>query len=626
MSTVLQNRQQVFPTGLVALGIVFGDIGTSPLYAVRQCFFGVNSVAASHSNVVGVLSLVFWALLVVISAKYVLLVMKQNNRGEGGIMALVALLRPMAKRFRHVRIILVPLGLFGAALLFGDGSITPAISVLSAVEGLSAINDNWTEWVLPATVVILAALFLLQHRGTTGIGRIFGPVMLLWFVVIALLGIGGIMQNPAVLEALNPLHGAGFLAQNGLAGYLVLGTVFLVVTGGEAMYADLGHFGLGPIRGSWFCIVLPALVLNYFGQGALILRHPYEAAHPFYHLAPPDLRIALVVLATTATIIASQAVISATYSLTSQAMQLGVLPRMRVIHTSTDQRGQIYIPLVNWLLMFATLALVVTFNSSSDLGAAYGLAVSLDMAITTVLAALIAWRYSDRPRTALAFFAVFLVVDCAFLGANLFKFVDGGWYPILVGVVVFLTMTSWRQGRQALNRRTDDSRLSFRAFVAEHLTNGVHRIPGTAVFLTPETEEVPLVLVHHLSHHHVLHKNVILLTVVTEDMPHVPASDRFDLRDQAHGCYRLILRYGYMQSPNVPVALRLCEHLGLPIDLGETTYYLGRETPVPTQRGLGMSRWRERLFAFLERNALRETAFFGIPSERVVELGMQVEV
>lgn len=622
------GEKTMLMAGLGALGVVFGDIGTSPLYAIRQSFFGPNSVPPSTVNVLGVLSLVFWALMIVISFKYLLFVMRQNNDGEGGIIALVALLRPWARRHRLVRAGLIPLGLFGAALLYGDGTITPAISVLSAIEGLSVINPSLQAWVVPATVVILFALFLVQRRGTQRIGHVFGPVMLVWFIALALLGLRGIVLEPGVFEAIHPGHAMEFFAHNGGAGFLVLGTVFLVVTGGEALYADLGHFGLGPIRLSWFALVLPALVLNYFGQGALLLAHPGEAMHPFFDLAPQVLRYPLVMLATVATIIASQAVISGTFSLTAQAIHLDLLPRMQVIHTSADERGQVYIPVVNWLLLLATAGVVIAFGSSGRLGSAYGLSVSADMAITTVLAALIAWRYG-RMRWLVAILAPAVwMVDWAFFSANLFKFWDGGWYPLLVGVLVFTVMTTWRRGRELVTRRLDDGRqtITMEEFLNDEKKTSAHRIPGTAVFLTGRIDTPPPLLLHHLAHHHVLQRQLILLTVHTEAVPRVAAARRVTMDALSPDCIRIRLDYGYRQTPNVPAALRLCQRGGLDIDLDQTTYYLGRETLIPRADDAGMALWRERLFAFLERNALRAFAFFRIPPRQVIELGVQVEL
>ncbi len=621
----IATQERNIPLGFAALGVVFGDIGTSPLYAIRQCFFGVNPVPVTPGNVLGILSLVFWALIVVVSVKYLLLVMRQNNDGEGGIIALVALVQPLARRHRWARRILVPLGIFGAALLYGDGTITPAISVMSAVEGLSTVSDRMQAWVLPLTVTILLTLFAFQHKGTQRIGSIYGPIMLLWFVVIAALGLRGIFMHPAVLEAVNPMHAYAFFHVNRMAGFLVLGTVFLVVTGGEALYADLGHFGLGPIRFAWFTVVLPALLLNYFGQGALILTNPLEAAHPFFHLAPEWLTLALIVLATAATIIASQAVISGTFSLTAQAIRLDLLPRMNIVHTSADERGQIYVPFVNWTLMLATLALVIGFDSSTRLGAAYGLAVSADMAITTLLAVIIAFRCSGHPVWAVGLGVAMWFVDGAFLSANLFKFADGGWYPILLGCLVFIVVSTWRRGRELITRQLATAREPLPTFLAARETSHAYRLPGTAVFLTRYSTSTPPILLHHLKHHKVLHEQVILLSIELAEQPRVAARDRLSVQALSKGFYQVRACYGYLQSPHVPSALRLCEQDGLIVDTNEVTYYLGRETLIPSERVGGMAFWRERLFAFLARNAQRTASFYGIPTEQVVELGIELE-
>ncbi|MEZ5565424.1 MAG: KUP/HAK/KT family potassium transporter [Gammaproteobacteria bacterium] len=538
----------------------------------------------------------------------------------------MALLRPLERQHRAARILLVPLGLFGAALLYGDGTITPAISVLSAIEGLGRVHGALEVWIVPLTILILASLFFFQRHGTQRIGSVFGPVMCVWFLVLAVLGVRGILLQPAVLAAVNPLHALTFFQANGMTGYLVLGTIFLVVTGGEALYADMGHFGLGPIRLSWFGVVLPALLLNYFGQGALILTKPAEAAHPFFDLAPAEMRLALVVLATLATIIASQAVITGTFSLTAQAVRLGMLPGMKVVHTSATERGQIYIPLANWLLMAATIGLVLGFGSSDRLGAAYGLSVSTDMAITTLLAAVVAWRHWQRPWLAIIGVLTIWIVDWAFLGANLFKFFDGGWYPLLVGVLVFTVMTTWRRGRRLVLGSLDKMRLGIPEFLASAERERAHTIPGTGVFLARYSEGVPAILRHHLARNRVLNEQVVLLTLRTDNRPRVPARERVAVQRLADGLFRVVMHYGYMQTPNIPVTLRGCERLGLVIDLKETTYYLGIETVIPRDDAHGMAYWRERLFALITRNAQRAAIYYGLPTEQVVELGIQIEI
>ncbi len=612
--------------GLVALGIVFGDIGTSPLYAFRESFLGHGApLAATPGNVLGVLSLIFWALIIVISIKYLALVMRADNRGEGGIIALVSLLNPRQVTPGSLRSGLIMLGLFGAALLYGDGTITPAISVLSAIEGLKVATPAFEPYVVPITVAILIGLFVVQHRGTAAIGAVFGPIMLIWFVVLAVLGIAAIAREPAVLAALNPLFGYRFFQGQGWVAYFVLGAVFLVVTGGEALYADMGHFGRGPIRFAWFTIVLPALVLNYFGQGALVLRDPAAVTQPFYQLAPAWALYPLVLLATMATVIASQAVISGVFSLTRQAVQLRMLPRLRIVQTHAEARGQIYIPVVNWLLCLATLGLVLGFRSSGNLASAYGVAVSTDMVITTVLAFFVAtrWGWSVWRTSLLA--AGFLIVDLAFFGANLAKVVDGGWYPLLLAALVFTLMSTWRRGRRLVAEQLRTEQQSLEDFLQSLNASPPIRIPGTAVFMNSSAVSIPPILPHHLGHNRVLHQQVVLLCVESEEIPRVPASERLEFVRLEAGFYRVVVRYGFMQTPNVPVALRLCEAFGLLVDLDTTTFYLGRETLL-ARRDFGLPLWQDHLFDFLSRNAARATAFYHLPPDRVIEIGIQVEI
>jgi KUP system potassium uptake protein len=614
--------------GLVALGIVFGDIGTSPLYAFRESFLGRSApLAATPSNVLGVLSLIFWALIIVISIKYLALVMRADNRGEGGIIALVSLLNPRQAQPGSLRSALIAMGLFGASLLYGDGTITPAISVLSAIEGLKVATPAFEPYVVPITVGILIALFVLQYRGTAAIGAVFGPIMLIWFATLALLGIVSIIQAPTVFSALNPLYGFRFFQAQTWVAFFVLGAVFLVVTGGEALYADMGHFGRAPIRLAWFAVVLPALVLNYFGQGALVLGNPAEITEPFYELAPPWALYPLVLLATAATVIASQAVISGVFSLTRQAVQLRLLPRLRIVQTHAEERGQIYIPLLNWLLMIATIGLVLGFRSSSNLASAYGVAISTDMVITTVLAFFVArrWRWGHHVVITALIAAAFLVVDLAFFGANLVKIAEGGWYPLLLGALVFTLMATWRRGRRVLAGQLQTEQQSLADFLQSLKTNPPIRIPGTAVFMTSRAVAIPPILPHHLEHNRVLHEQVLLLRVETEAIPRVPAADRLDILCLDVGFYRVVVRYGFMQTPNIPVALRLCESLGLVVDLEATTFYLGRETLLP-RRDFGLPLWQDHLFDFLSRNAARATAFYHLPPGRVVEIGIQVEI
>jgi KUP system potassium uptake protein len=610
---------------LAALGVVFGDIGTSPLYALRECFYGEHGIAPTHANVMGVLSLIFWALVLVISVKYVSYVMRADNHGEGGILALMALIPP-TYRGPQSRGVLLALGLFGSALLYGDGIITPAISVLGAVEGLSTATPALTPYIVPISVIILAGLFLLQYRGTAKVGAMFGPVMIVWFLTIGLMGLHWIYQAPGVLEAINPVHAVEFFATNRYHGFVVLGAVFLVVTGGEALYADMGHFGRGPIRLAWFGIAMPGLLLNYFGQGALLLAHPDAAASPFYRLAPPALVLPLVLLSTAAAVIASQALISAVFSLTRQAVQLGYSPRVEIRHTSATTIGQIYVPTINWALAIATISLVVTFGSSSALAAAYGIAVTLTMGITTTLAYVVArhvWHWSRWAAGSVT--AIFLAIDLAFFGANALKLLHGGWVPLVIAGVVFTLLATWKTGRAILGARLRERAYPFDLFQKDLLRIRPYRVPGSAIFMTGSGAGVPPTLIHNLRHNKVLHACVVLLTVVTEDVPVVSPDDRVLVEPLGSGFFRVTLRYGFIEEPNVPEAMTEARARGLAIDKDDITYFLGRETLLSTDRP-GMSRWRERLFAIMSRNAMRATAFFRIPPERVVELGMQVEL
>lgn len=612
---------------LTALGVVYGDIGTSPLYALRECFFGDYAVAATRENVLGVVSLIFWSLILVISVKYLLFILRADNRGEGGILVLMSLLRKRRGRIQP-HAVLIALGLFGAALLYGDGMITPAISVLSAVEGLRVATPVFRAYVEPITIVILIGLFLLQHRGTGRVGAMFGPVTLIWFMAIAALGVHGIAREPHILLAVEPWHAIGFFFENRVEAYFVLGAVFLVVTGGEALYADMGHFGRRPIRLGWFALVLPALLLNYFGQGALLLRAPTLVDNPFYRLVPSWGVYPMVALATAATIIASQAVISGAFSLTRQAVQFGDCPRLEIRHTSAEEIGQIYIPWVNWILMAATIGLVLGFGSSSHLAAAYGVAVTTTMVITTILfyvAARERWGWSRLAAGAPA--ALFLVVDLAFFGANIVKVVRGGWFPLAVAAVVFALLSTWRRGRQVLMRRLrEENALGWDEFLQSLGEQMPARVPGTAIYMVGDPDRPPLSLLHNLKHNKVLHERVVLLTVKTEEYPHVPLNERLTVEELKEGFYRLTVCYGFMQDPDIPRVLEWADRAGVfsyrPM---ETTFVVGRETVLATQRP-GMALWRERLFSLLSRNAQRATAFFHLPPNRVIEIGAQVEI
>jgi KUP system potassium uptake protein len=610
---------------LAALGIVFGDIGTSPLYSLRECFYGPHAVAATPTNVLGVLSLIFWALVLVISVKYVSYVMHADNHGEGGILALMALIPP-TYRGPQSRGVLLGFGLFGSALLYGDGVITPAISVLGAVEGLSTATPALTSYVVPLSVAILAALFLVQYRGTAKVGAMFGPVMVVWFITIGLMGLHWILRSPHVLGAMNPIHAVEFFAANHYHGFVVLGSVFLVVTGGEALYADMGHFGPGPIRLAWFAMVMPGLLLNYFGQGALLLTTPDAAESPFYRMAPPSLVLPLVLLATAAAVIASQALISAVFSLTRQAVQLGYSPRVEIRHTSATTIGQIYVPVINWGIAVATIALVLMFQSSSALAAAYGIAVTLTMAITTILAYVIArqvWHWNRWVAGLVT--AIFLTVDLAFFGANALKILHGGWVPLVLAWTVFTFLSTWKTGRAILGARLRERAYPFDLFLRDLQRTRPFRVPGTGIFMTGSGAGVPPTLIHNLRHNKVLHASVVLLTVTTEDVPVVADDRRVDVESLGSGFFRVTLRYGFMEEPSVPEAMSQARAKGLPIDKDDMTYFLGRETLLPANHP-GMAQWREHLFAVMSRNAMRATAFFRIPPERVVELGMQVEL
>jgi len=619
------SRRRVAGLSLAALGVVYGDIGTSPLYAFRQALDGIGP---TPNAVLGILSLILWSLVIIVSLKYLVLVMRADNNGEGGILALLALTNPWRGRQTRTGMALVVIGIFGAALLYGDGMITPAISVLSAVEGLETSAKGIAPFVIPITVGILAVLFLLQSRGTARVGALFGPVMLVWFLVLALLGIVQIVRHPEVLGAVNPLHAVYFCLSAKGAALTVIGAVFLAVTGSEALYADMGHFGATPIRLAWFACAFPCLVLNYFGQGALVLGDAAQAAHPFYHLAPEWGRYPLIALATVATVIASQAVISGAFSLTSQAVQLGQSPRLMIVQTSSEETGQVYVPFVNAVLAVATIGLVIGFKRSENLAAAYGIAVSTTMVITTLLTFHVMrrrWKWGLWPAGLIT--GLLLVIDFVFLGANSLKIFEGGWFPLVIGALIFLLMRTWWRGRRLLVRRLVKHKGGIDAYLRELKAHPPIRIPGTAVFLTGLEPDIPPILPHHLEHNQVLHEQVLLLTVMTEDVPRVRAEDRLTVEHLGQGFHRVHVHYGFMQTPNIPVALRLIdEEEGLNIDLEKTTYYLGRENIIPADELPGMPLWRDRLFAFLSRNALGATAFYKLPPERVVELGIQVQI
>ena len=630
VATAGHSTQLPAAATLCALGVVYGDIGTSPLYALREA-----AKAATHGGpltneaVLGVVSLILWALILIISIKYALLILRADNRGEGGIVALLALLHARHAPAGTWRAKLLVVGLVGAALLYGDGAITPAISVLSAIEGLKADAPSLAPAVVPLTVVILIGLFLIQRQGTQFIGRAFGPVMVGWFAVLAALGIHGIFMAPGVLVALSPLYAFDFLIhQNFHVSFAIIGAAFLAVTGGEAMYADMGHFGRFPIRLAWFAVALPALVLNYFGQAALLITDPSAVENPFYQLAPDWVHYPLVAFATLATVIASQAIISGVFSLTQQSIQLGFLPRMHIEHTTSDAIGQIYVPLVNWLLAAATLGAVLHFGSSEALAGAYGIAVSLLMAITTLLAALVAIQWGYSPFIVIAVNGFFFAIDCIFFAANSVKLLEGGWFPLLLAAIIAFVMLTWRSGVKLVEHARGSLRQPEEDLIETAINRCHARLAGTAVFLASSPKGVPLALTQFVKHNHVLHQRVVLVTVLIEESPRISDEDRAEIVEIIPGITRVILHYGFMQYPTIYDGLVLaCKQGKLPgIDLTDITYYIGRETIIPREDVPGMWVWREALFAFLQRNAERSAAFFGVPTRQVVEFGTEIEI
>ncbi|MEW5765693.1 MAG: potassium transporter Kup [Acidobacteriota bacterium] len=626
-SDALKGRgKRLFFLSLAALGVVYGDIGTSPLYTLRVCFGPELGLPVTEANVLGVLSLVTWALLFTISLKYLVFILKADNRGEGGILALMALAKPEASPSRTRALFLTAMGVFGAALLYGDGIITPAITVLGAMEGLEVVTPALAAYVVPLSLGVLVALFVLQKRGTARVGTLFGPVMTVWFLTLALLGAGAILTQPRVLLAFNPLYGMEFFARNGFHGFLILGAVFLAITGGEALYADMGHFGRRPIRLVWFLLVQPSLMLNYFGQGALLLTDPESARNPFFLLAPSWALYPLVALSTAAAVIASQAVISGAFSLTRQAVQLGFCPRMEIRHTSSLEIGQIYAPGVNWALMVSTILLVLGFQNSNRLAAAYGVAVTTTMVITTLIFLVVTVRrWNWPPLAAVPLSLAFLTVDLAFFGANIIKVQHGGYVPLLLAGAIFVLMFTWKKGRGILAQRLKEGALPADLFLDDVERNPPHRVPGTAVFMTGNPAGIPGALLHNLKHNHVLHERVALLTVTTEEVPVVSAKDRLTVEPLGHGFFRLSARYGFMETPDISQLLALAEGQGFPCDPMTTTFFLGRENLIPTDKP-GMARWRKSLFGLMSRNAQSATMFFGIPANRVVELGAQIEL
>jgi KUP system potassium uptake protein len=618
--------RRLLRVALAALGVVFGDIGTSPLYALRECFSGRYGIGVDHANVLGVLSLILWSLLIVISVKYLGLVLRADNRGEGGILALMALARSPGARSGRLEMALVGVGLFGAALLYGDSMITPAISVLSAVEGLDVATPALGGWVVPITVAILFGLFVFQKRGTALVGAVFGPVILTWFAVIGSLGLVAVARAPQVLVAVSPAHAVSFFLRHGVQAFWVLGAVFLVVTGGEALYADIGHFGARPIRVAWFGIVLPSLVLNYFGQGALLLADAGAVRNPFYHLAPSWALYPLVLLATAATVIASQAVISGSFSLARQAVHLGYSPRLRIEHTSEEEMGQVYIGSINWLLFAAAGGLVIGFGSSSALADAYGVAVTTTMVITTLLLFVVArdiWQWRLLGAAAMA--GALLCVDLAFFGANIVKVPTGGWFPLAIAGVIFTLMSTWRRGVTLIDRRTYESDEPIEEFLARLDRTGLATAQGTAVFLTGNPKGTPSALLDNIHHNQVLHERVVLLTISTRRVPRVARRERLEIEELGQGFWRLQAGYGFMQSPSMPGIFALAREQGLDLDAEQAHFFLSRRVPVATRKP-GMAIWRERLFVLMSRNAQPVSSYFEIATDRVIEIGVQVEI
>lgn len=616
------HRASTAVLSLGALGVVYGDIGTSPLYAMREAFHGAgHSLEVTEANVLGVLSLIFWSLILVITIKYLLVVMRANNNGDGGIMALTTLI-PRRDSQERGRRILVLLGLFGTALLYGDGMITPAISVLSAVEGTEVASERLSDYVIPISVVILISIFVVQKRGTASIGRVFGPVMVVWFSIIGLLGLLEIAKEPSVLRGVLPSYAVTFFADNAGTGFLTLGSVFLVVTGGEALYADMGHFGRRPIAVGWFSLVLPGLLLNYFGQGALLFSEPESIDNPFYRLAPEWSLYPMVVLATAATVIASQALISGASSLTVQATQLGYTPRMKVIHTSSVERGQVYVPAVNWTLMIACIGLVIGFRSSTSLAAAYGVAVTMDMVITTILFFVVArevFKWSLRKAGIIC--GGFMLIDLAFFGANIPKIPDGGWFPLIVGGLIFTLLTTWYTGRRIVNERLRAGKTTLEQFISSVMEHPPERVEGTAVYLYSQPGMTPQALIANLRYNEALHERIHIVSVVTEDTPTVYPARRVERTDLGHGFSQIILHYGFTESPDVPAALKQHHDIGP----GTALYFVGRESIIVTERP-GMAMWREHIYAIMYRNATSAGRYFNLPIDRTFEVGQQVEL
>lgn len=611
---------------LSALGVVYGDIGTSPLYVLKECFHHTHDLAPTPENIFGLLSMIFWSLIIIVSIKYLIMVVRADNQGEGGVLALTTLVTANSKSSKKTAKILTLFGLFGTALLYGDGMITPAISVLSAVEGLSLVTPVFNPYIIPITIAILFTLFSIQKYGTATVGKIFGPVTLIWFLVIGVLGLREIIEVPSILMALNPNYAVDFFKINEFKGFVVLGSVFLCVTGGEALYSDLGHFGKGPIRLAWFSVVLPCLVLNYFGQGALILDNPASIVNPFYLLAPKWALAPLVILATLSTVIASQALITGVFSLAMQSVQLQYIPRIDISHTSAEEMGQIYIKSINWLLMISCIVLVILFKSSSNLAAAYGIAVTTTMVITTILFYFLArrvWGWSIWTTGLICGFL--LVIEASFWGANLLKLLNGGWFPLVIGVVIFTIMTTWHTGRQILSARMLEIIIPITDFLKKVAEKNPIRVPGAAVYMSGHPQYAPATLMKNFKHFKCLHENMILLFIQVSKVPHIVLTDRVEVETIGPNIYKVVVHYGFMELPNIPEALKGIELGDWKFDVEHATFFLGREHIMATKRD-GMMIWRENLFAYLSRNAKPATQFFQLPLDKVVEIGSVIEL
>jgi len=621
------SKTRLATVSIAAMGVVYGDIGTSPLYTMKEVFNGPHAVAVTPDNLLGILSLIFWALTITVSLKYVMFITRADNRGEGGIMALTSLALRTSGAGPKMMWLMSVLGIFGAALFYGDAVITPAMSVLSAVEGLEIATPMFKPYVVPITIGVIVGLFLFQPRGTASVGALFGPVMMFWFGTLGALGVLNILKHPDVISAINPWYAVHFFIENRVHAFLALGAVVLAITGGEALYADMGHFGRRPIKWAWLVYVFPCLYLNYLGQGALILDNPAAVKNPFFLLVPDELLYPMVALATAATVIASQAVISGAFSLTSQAMQLGYCPRIQIKFTSAREKGQIYIPNINWLLLAAVILLVITFKTSSNLASAYGIAVTLTMMIDTVLAFVVVralWKWNWLQ--AGSFLVLFVIVDFAFFSANLVKVLDGGWFPLALGLGIFTLLATWKRGRTLLYEKLQADSMPLDAFISSLKFGGPHRVEGTGIFLTTRPDGVPRAMLHNMLHNKILHERVILLNVDMQDIPHVDESERIKVKPLNEGFFQVIISYGFKDDPNIPLALEQCERMGmLPFEMMETSFFLGRETIVPN-RVPAMTFWRQVLFMWMFRNADTATAFFKIPTNRVVELGTQIEL